>query len=302
MDQRLRHIWGIIKETFIEFFDDNPFAHSAAIAFYTIFSMPAILIIIIRIASVVFGESLVRGKISGRVSRLIDSGTAEQLEKIIQNAAVSDASPFMAFVGIAMLIFSATTVFTIVQNALNHMWQVKPKPQREWLKLIRDRLLSVIMVLVLGLLVLLSLLADLLITVLRDLINDILPGNYAFLLPIATGIISLVFVTLVFTFIFKFLPDAYIKWKDAFVGAIVTTLLFSLGKYLIQLYLSTTNLASTYGAAGALVLMLIWVNYSSMILLLGAEFTQVFSKASGRKIRPAKYAVKVHLKEIESEE
>lgn len=302
MKKKVLHIWGIIKETFVEFVDDNPFGHSGAIAFYTIFSLPAILIIVIRMASVFFGEELVQGKIEKRISTMINPETAEQVHDIILNAAVSEASTFMAFVGIATFIFSATTVFTILQFSLNHMWEVKPKPERAWLKLIRDRVLSLLMVLLLGFLVLLSLIAELLITILRDLINDLLPGTYGFMLPIMASLLSLVLVTIVFILIFKFLPDVYIKWRDAIAGAIVTTILFTLGKYLIQLYLSTTDLASTYGAAGTLVLLLVWVNYSSLILLLGAEFTQVYSRSSGRRIRPAKYAVKVRVKEIESED
>lgn len=294
--------YELAKETIKQFSEENAIAHSASIAFYTIFSLPGILIIVMRIAGTVFGEDLVKGKLSGRVSNLVGDQAAKEVVRILENAQVTQASSFMTIVGVMILIFSATTVFTIIQQALNHMWRVKSKPKRGWLKLIRDRVLSFAMVVTLGFLMLVSLLLDLFIVIFKDFINSLLSGNLPFIVPIASGILSFVIMVFVFGLIFKVLPDAIIKWKDVGVGAVVTTILFTLGKYLIGFYIGSSDFGSTYGAAGSLVLILFWVNYSAMIMLFGAEFTQVYMQYCGRRIHPTGNAVKVSLREEEIED
>jgi membrane protein len=294
--------WQILTETIREFGQQNAIAHSASIAFYMIFSLPGILLIIIRFAGLAFGQELVEGELAEQMEKTVGKSTAMEVQSLVKNVNISNTSPLMTLIGILVLIFSATTVFTIIQQALNHMWGVKSKPRKGWLKFIKDRLMSFGMVLALGMLVLVSLILDFFVVIFSDFIDRILPGEYSMIFSVITGVISILVMVMAFTLIFKVLPDARIKWADVTVGAFVTTILFTAGKYVISFYLSQTHFGTTYGAAGSIVLLLLFVNYSSMIMLFGAEFTQVYTKYSGRKIRPSSNAVRVHIQEVESED
>jgi membrane protein len=293
--------WDIAKETFKEFMDENVFSLSASIAFYTIFSLPGVLIIVIHIAGAVFGKEMVQGELSQRMEDTLGSGPASEIQSIIEQANIGQGSILTVTIGVIVLIFSATTVFTIIQQVLNQIWSVKAKPKKGWVKYVRDRILSFVMIVILGMLMMLTLLLDFSVVLFRKFIDKILPVDFSFFLPLAGSLVSFLIMLLVFTLIFKILPDAKIQWKDVSVGAFVTTVLFTAGKYLIGLYLSLSSFSSTYGAAGSIVLILLWVNYSSVIMLMGAEFTQVYTRYSGRKIHPSSNAVKIAVKEIELE-
>ncbi len=294
--------WEITKETFQEFADDRPLDYAAIIGFYTIFSLPAVLIITIRIAGAAFGQQAVRGEVVKQIGGIVGKDSAEQIQSIIENASQSDASTIGTVVGVATMVFAATTVFVALQDSINAIWKVKAKPEKGWWKLIVDRVLSLAMVVSLGFLLLVSLALDIILGVVNSFLREELSGIAVYLMTAANFIVALLISSLIFAVIFKVLPDAKIKWRNVWVGATVTAVLFSIGKYVLNIYFQYDPMADTYGAAGSLVLILVWVYYSSIILLLGAEFTKVYSRKRDRKIEPQDNAVKVETKEVETED
>lgn len=298
----IKRYLNLFKEAFIKFFEGDPMGQSASIAFYTIFSMPAILLISMVIAGYFYEDQEVKQTILEQIQNLFGQQSAEQVAKIMENASQNASTTLAKIIGIGTLLFSATTVFISLQNSLNSIWGIKPKPKQEIVSFIMNRLLSLAMVISIGFLLLVSLVIDALIVIFNNLIEDLLSGYALYIISGVNLIISMSIITLIFAMIFKILPDAKIKWRDVWVGAIVTTVLFTLGKYLIGLYLGASTLASAYGAAGSLVLLLVWVYYSVLIMLFGAGFTFVYSRDIGDKIRPAKDAVLVKTKEVEDPE
>jgi membrane protein len=302
MYKRLKTTWELTKETFVDFFDDNPMDYAAIIAFYTIFSLPAVLIITIRIASAAFGEEAVRGEVANQISGIIGRESAEQIQNIIENASQSESSTIGTVIGIAVMIFSATTVFVALQNALNAMWQVQAKPEKGWLKMIVNRVLSLAMVVSMGFLLLVSLSVDVLLGLLNDYLQAQLSGIAIYLINAGNILVSVLISTVIFAIIYKVLPDAKIRWDNTWIGAFVTAVLFTIGKFVINIVLQLDPMADTYGAAGALVMVLMWVYYTSIVLLLGAEFTQVYSRYHDQGIQPADNAVKVETTKVEKDE
>ncbi|UII30279.1 YihY/virulence factor BrkB family protein [Fulvivirga ulvae] len=302
LKKSLGKIWKILKQTGVEFFKDDPMGYSASIAFYTIFSMPAILIITVTIAGSAYEQQAVQGGLMEQIEALIGPQSAEEAKRILENARNTTSSTLAKIVGIVTLVFSATTVFVSLQNGLNKIWGIRPKPERGVVKFIMNRLLSLAMVISIGFLLLVSLLVDTLVVVFRNILSEFLSGMTYYFVAAFNIAFSLLVITLVFAMIYKVLPDARIKWRTVWVGAFVTTLLFSLGKYFIGFYLGNSSVGSAYGAAGSLVLLLIWVYYSSVLVLFGAEFTYVYSKTYGHRIRPDKDAVIVKIQEVEEED
>jgi membrane protein len=298
----LKEIWIILKETFSRFFSQDPMNFSAAIAFYTIFSLPAVLLIVLVVAGSVFGEEAVSGELYYRIKELMGQDSAEQVQRIIQNAAVAESDTIATIVGVVILCFSATTVFISMQNGLNCIWGVKAKPTRGWIKFIVNRVLSLGMVLSLGFLLLVSLLLEATIEIFSDYLISILPDATFYLIRLINFILAILLTSLVFALIFKFLPDAVISWRDVWVGALITTILFMLGRVLIRVYLSNSDYSETYDAAGSLVAILLWVYYSSVIVLLGAQFAQVYSQRYGQTIKPCKDAVLMVEKRVNPKE
>jgi membrane protein len=293
--------WGIIKQTFRDFSNDKPLDSAAIIGFYTIFSLPAILLITINIAGSAFGQEAVKGEVVTQIGGVVGRNSAEQIQSIIENASQSPASTWGTIVGIATMVFTATTVFVALQDALNAMWEVKAKPEKGWLKLIINRVLSLAMVASLGFLLLVSLSVDILLGILNDYLRQELSGIAIYFITATNVLFSILISAVIFAAIFKVLPDARIRWPNVWVGAFVTAILFVSGKYILNVYLQYEPLGDTYGAAGSLVLILVWVYYTSIIFLLGAEFTQVYSRKTDLRIKPSDHAVKVHTEEIETE-
>ncbi|MBJ6118439.1 YihY/virulence factor BrkB family protein [Pontibacter sp. BT310] len=299
MNKRVASIWEITKQTFKEFVDDNPLDYAAIIGFYTIFSLPAVLIITIRIAGAAFGQEAVKGEVVKQLGGIVGQNSATQFQSIIENAALSDATTIGTIVGVATMIFSATTVFVALQDSLNAMWEVKAKIEKGWLKLLIGRVLSLAMVISMGFLLLVSLSIDVALGIVYEFLRNQFSGVAIYIITIGNLLVSLVISTVIFAAIYRVLPDAKIRWKNVWVGAIVTSVLFVLGKYVLNIYFQHEPLADTYGAAGSLVLILVWVYYTAVIFLFGAEFTQVYSKAHEKKIEPEDTAVKVKKKEVE---
>lgn len=293
--------WQIIKDVFNRFIEDNPMLYAANIAFYTIFSLPAALIIIIAIAGEFFAKEAVTGELYHQIKGLIGPESAKEVQNIIENASQSESGVIATIIGVATLLFSATTVFVSIQGALNAIWNVKPVPQKGYVKFVVDRVLSFALVVTLGFLMMVSLVLDAFLAVFKTFLMKIFSGITYYVMEAINLSITLLVITFIFAMIFKFLPDAKIKWSDVRVGAVITTILFIVGKFLIGFYIGNSDFEDTYGAAGSLVALLMWVYYSSVILLLGAEFTQAFAKSRGRIIRPSKNAVKIAVKEVELE-
>lgn len=290
---RRKGIFALLKETFNEWNEDKASLWAAALAYYTVFSLAPLLLIAIAIAGAVFGEEAARGEIIGQIQGLVGREGAEVIQTMIQNTQKPDSGGALATIfGIGALFFGASGVFGQLQDALNTIWEVKPKPGKAVKSFIQSRFLSFAMVLVLGFLLLVSLVLSAALAVVGNFFGSLIPG-YVILGQILNFAISFGFITLLFAAIYKFLPDVHARWKDLWVGAAFTALLFNIGKFLIGLYLGNSGINSTYGAAGSLVIILIWVFYSAQIILFGAEFTQVYAKYYGENIEPSRHAVRL---------
>lgn len=269
----------IIKESAFAFIDDEALTRGAAIAFYTVTSIGPVLFIVVAIAGVAFGEDAARGAISSELAGLMGQQSADLLETAIKSAARSSSGFLPALVGIFTLVITASGVFTEMQQTLNVIWRAEPKGTTVS-RLLRARAASLGLVAALGFLLLVSLVVSALLTALSNYIDAYLPFGHL-ILQALTFLISFGFITLLFGAIYKILPDRRIEWHDVMIGAVVTALLFSIGKSLIGLYIGSSSMASSYGAAGSLIVVLLWIYYSAQIFLLGAEFTKVYAAHRG---------------------
>jgi membrane protein len=286
--------WQMLKETADAWMNDKAFRMGAALAYYSVFSMAPVLLIAIGIASLVFGEQAARGEVLAEVRDTVGPQTAAAIEEILAHSGRDGGGGWATAVGFAVLLFGASGVFVELQDALNTIWKVMPRPGRVVWEVIRERLLSFSVILGTGFLLLVSLVLSAALEALGGALKpiDALPGGAAIWQGL-NFVLSFSIITLLFAMIYKVLPDAEIAWRDVWVGAVITALLFTGGKYLIGLYLGRSGLTSAFGAAGSVILVLSWVYYSSLILLFGAEFTRVYAKHNGSLLRPSYNAVRV---------
>jgi membrane protein len=276
----------LLKETALAWYDDRGSRLGAALAFYTLFSMAPLLIIVIAVAALVFGREMAHAQLLQQIEEFVGAEAGRAIRTTLENVSRPSSGIVATLVGLATLLFGATIVFSELQDALNTIWRAPATPRHGLvLVLIRGRLLAFVMVLALGFLLLLSILANTVLTAVMQLFSDILPGQ-VYWLRTANFLFSFGIVTFLFAMIYKVLPDLNIAWGDVLIGAVVTALLFMVGKFLIELYLGYSSIASVYGAAGSLVILLMWVYYSAQILYVGAEFTKVYAHRRGRKIEP----------------
>jgi membrane protein len=295
--------WNITKETFAEFIEDGVLKKSAALAYYTVFSLPALLIMIIWISDIFYGRQAVEGGVYGQIAGFVGKDAALQIQETIRNARLSSGSNVAAIIGVIVLVIGATGVFTEIQDSINQVWHLKAKPYKGkgWLRLIINRLLSFSMVITLGFLLLVSLIINGLMDVLLSRLAERFPDLQVYVVYSFNFIFTFLITAFLFAIIFKLLPDARIKWKDVRAGAITTAILFMGGRFLISYYLGhNSRMTSAYGAAGSLIVILLWVYYSSIILYFGAVFTRVYAISRGCQIYPNNYAVWVEQKEVES--
>ncbi len=285
-------VWKLLKETFSEWREDKATNLAAALSYYTIFSLPPLLIIVISIAGAVFGQDQVRQQIVEQIGGLVGSQGGEAVAQMIQGAQRGMSGVVATLIGIATLVFGATGVFAQLQEALNTMWEVAPEPGQGIWGVVKDRFLSFTMVLGIAFLLLVSLVVSTALVAFENYIAGMIPGS-TFLIQLLNYLLSIGVITALFAAIFKVLPDARVAWRDVWIGAFVTALLFVLGKFLLEFYLGTRDTMSVYGAAGSLVLILLWVYYSAQILFLGAEFTQVYARTLGSRIAPDEDAIAV---------
>lgn len=284
---KAKKIWKFIVDVFDKWITDKAPKLGAALSFYTIFSLAPLLVIAISIAGFIFGPNAARGELVDQIEGLIGTEGAQVVQTALKNTNDPDSGIIAVVISFVTLIIGSTIVFAELQESLNMIWRVKPKPERSIIKgLIKDRVQSFALVLTTGFLLLVSLIVSALLSLLNNFISDKFITIPIYLLDIANLIISLGVVYLLFAMIYKILPDVHISWKDVWVGALVTSVLFVLGKYLIGLYLGTSTLSSTYGAAGSLVILLLWIYYSAQILFLGAEFTYIYATRHGSGYKP----------------
>ena len=298
-----RHIvstWTILKESVSDFIDNKSFRMSAALAYYTVFSIAPMLIVIISLCDFFYGREAIQGVIFEHMQGFIGAEAALQVEQIIRNATISKDITWASVIGIAALIFAATGVFAEIQDSINYIWRLKAKPKKGWVKLVVNRVLSFSMVVSLGFILLVSLIVNSILDLLGQQLLKLLPGMAAYVAYGINTFITFSTTSFLFAIIFKVLPDARIEWRDVITGAITTTILFLLGKFAIGYYLGKTHISSTYGAAGSVVIILLWVYYSAIILYFGASFTRSYTMHKGRNIFPNDYAVWIQEIELEN--
>ena len=281
----LRTLLSLLLETFQEWNRDNAPRLAAALAYYTAFSIAPLLIVIIGVVGAVFGEEAARGEIVGQIQGAVGPDAAQVIQDLIQNANRAEGSLLATIVGVVTLLLGATGVFAQLEGSLNTIWNIPPQ-QGGVVAFLKNKLLSLGMILVVGFLLLISLVLTTAVAAIGSMIDSTLPG-LEFLSQLLSFIVSFGITTLLFASIYKFLPKAVIEWRDVLVGASITSLLFVIGQFALSLYLGSTSATSVYGAAGSFVLLLLWVYYSAQIVMFGAEFTQVFARRYGSRIVPA---------------
>jgi len=301
MIQRLKRLklFKILRDSIIDFKNGESMNLAAATAFYTIFSLPALFIILLNIGSTFFTESEVKKELLIQVESLAGEDSRATLEDVLGNFVLNPEGTIPNFVAILILTFSATTVFISLQNALNHIWHIKPKPERGILKFVINRLLSFSLVASIGFVLLVSLLFDATLVIVSQYLTEYIGNINLHVASVVNFAVTQAVLVVIFALMFKILPDAKVNWRDTWIGAIVTMVLFGLGKYLIGLYLGKSYLGSSYGAAGSLAILLVWIYYSVVIFLLGAQITYYIAERIGGNITPKSQAVKVELREIE---
>ncbi|MFN8527870.1 MAG: YihY/virulence factor BrkB family protein [Anaerolineae bacterium] len=279
---RIREVIRFFQEVLQEWNSDKAPRLAAALAYYTVFSIAPLLIVVIAVAGIAFGQEAVRGQLDDQIRHLVGAEGATLIQEMVASSSRPNDSFVASIIGIVTLLLGAGGVFGQLQDALNTAWDVEPKPSKGGiLPLLKARFISFSMVLGVGFLLLVSLVLSAVLSAVTTSFSSAVPGDTSIVLQIVNQILSFGVITVLFAMIFKFLPDTEIKWRDVWVGAAFTAILFSIGKYLIGLYLGSSGVASSYGAAGSLIIILLWIFYSAQILLLGAEFTQVWARRYG---------------------
>ncbi len=299
----IKDAWKLTKHSVADFFHSNILRLSGALAFYTIFSLPGLLIIIIWISDLFYGRDVVEGTVYHQIEGFVGHTAALDVQETIRSAMQQSDNQFATIVGLIALLIGATTVFSEIQDSINHIWRLKAKPKKGFgiLKMLLDRVLSFSLIITLGFLLLVSLLINGSLDFLLDKLMEKYPNMTVILVYVLNLVITYFITAFIFAAIFKVLPDAKIRWRHVWVGAFVTAFLFMLGRFIISYYLGHSRMSSAYGAAGSIIIVLLWVYYSSMILYFGASFTHAYVLQKGQRIYPSQYAVWVQQIEVESE-
>lgn len=295
----LKKIWKILVATFSGFINDNGLKLSASLAYYTVFSLAPLLILVISLAGLFLGNDAAANRLYPQIAQYVGSQAAMQIQEMLKSLALSGKTGIAVIIGVITLLLGASSIFVEIQDSINTIWRVKAKPKKGWLKLLQNRFLSFSLIISLGFLLLVTLVINFLMDALSKKLVHFLPSVTNLLIKGINLGITLIVISTLFAIIFKVLPDVKIRWKDVRSGAVFTALLFMLGQYGIGLYLQYAAQSSAYGAAGSIILLLLWIYYTAAILYIGAEFTQVYAEANGCKIEPAEYAVHVVQTEVE---
>jgi membrane protein len=297
----LKRFWKVIKHTADGVVKDDILKLSASLAYYTIFSLGPMLLVIIYFADLFWGREAIEGRLYAQIRDLVGNAAALQIQEVIKNASIEGNNALKAAFGFIGLFVGATTVFSEIQDSINKIWKLKAKAERGWLRMLINRLLSFSLVVSLGFLLLVSLIINALVEGLMDRLQQRFPDTTVILFYILNHVLTIIIIWGLFTIIFKVLPDAIIRWKDVLAGALFTTLLFTLSRFIISYYIGSSDIGSTYGTAGSLVILLLWIYFSSIILYFGAEFTKAYALEFGSEIKPNDYAVTIQIVQVESD-
>ncbi len=299
MKRSLKNFWKILKRAGKQWNDRDPFRESAIIAYYAIFSLPGLLLVIITLAGYFFGEGKISGYINSQIAEAMNEDTARQVQDVVDKAYDEDQSLFATIIGIATILFGATGVFFQFQKSLNFIWDVKPDANTGIWNILKARLLSFGLIITIAFLLLISLVITTVLSAIGGYIQKNWPDYIMFLFHVLNFIFSFSFIAILFALMFKFLPDAKIKWRTVWIGAVLTGILFVLGKTALGFYFGKANPGSGYGAAGFIILLLLWTSYTSMIVFFGAEFTRAYSDFKfGDHVEPSEHATKDEKAEI----
>ena len=290
MLKELQFFWETAKETFNEWNNSSASNDSASLAYYAIFSIPGLLIIIIWIAGYFFGEDAIRGEITNQISGMMGQEVANSIQDMIAGALIDRENIFMKIVGIGSLVYGSTTLFFQLQKSLNNLWDVEAAPKKALVKFILDRANSLGMILILGFLMMITMVLSSLISLFNNFITTYFGIETYVLVEIINFSVGFGITVLLFALMLKVLPDVEISWKSVWKGALLTAILFTLGKFLLSLYFGQFKPTSAFGAAGTVILIMMWINYTCMLIFLGAEFTKVYTYKKGYKIIPSKHA------------
>ena len=296
-----RHLPSMTKDAFMSWNKDDPWRLSAIIAYYAILSLPGLLVIIIQLLSYIWGAEIVEGRVHGEISAAMGTGAADAVQSIFESARADEQSLIATLIGIGALVFGATGVFYHLQISINRIFQIEPDPKSGLVRYLIDRTRSFGFVLIIAFLLLMSFVISALLSALQDIVGDWFPEVYYYVAQGLNILVSLGVISFLFALIFKYLPDARIKWKSVWIGAVLTAILFTIGKELLSFYFGEASPESIYGAAGSIIIVMLWVSYSSLIVFFGAEFTWVYASRYGHGIRPKSYAKTVRTKKSEPE-
>ncbi|KAA8485503.1 membrane protein [Arcticibacter tournemirensis] len=299
--QYFKDLWFVVLGAGKAFGQDKAMKYSASLAYSTVFALSPLLVLIISLASIFYEKGEIQSKLFREIGAMVGPDTSHQLQLLIEKSAVSGGSTISLIISIVVLLIGATAIFTEIQDTLNIIWRVRPKPKKGFQKLLINRILSFSMIISLGFLLVVSLIINGIVAAISERLTIYFPDITIILVMAFNVVLTFVIISVLFGIIFKFLPDVRISWKDVRVGAIATALLFMLGRFLIGMYLQIAGTGSAFGAAGSVVVILTWVYYTAAILYFGAEFTQVYAEKFGTAIKPSPYAVHVVQQEEEVE-
>jgi membrane protein len=297
MRKRLKEIFLYVRQVFKEFSADNILKYSASLAYYTVFSIAPLLVIVSTLSGIFFGKEAINGEVYKQLKDLVGSAAAIQIQDIIKNIHLTGNNFFASVISIVILLIGATSIFGEVQDSLNKIWGLRVKTKKIWWRLIVTRLLSFSLIISIGFIMIVSLILNAIVSAFGNFLSRYIHHFSVYLIETVEAVLSFLVATFLFSLMFKLLPDAKIRWKDVIFGGFITAIFFTLGKLAIGYYLGKSNLTTLYGAAGSIIIIMVWVYYSSIILYLGAEFTKVHANLFGRKIQPNEYAEWVTIEE-----
>ncbi len=298
---KLKDLWQVTKEAGAGFSKHNVLKLSASLCFYTMFSLGPMMLLIVYISGLFWGQKAIEGRVYGQISGVIGDKPAEQIQELIRNASVTSTN-FMAVIGIVTLIFAATTAFNEMHNSINTIWNLRVKKGRGFRRMLMSRLVAFLLISGMALLLFTFLLASSLLEGFMQSLREMFPHFSVTLFYILDILFLLLTVALLFAIIYKVLPDAHIKWKDVIAGAVFASILFLVGKFGFSFYIKNSNMGSSFGSAGSFVVLLMWIYYSATMLYFGAEFTKAYAVRFGDEIIPKNYAVTIKVIQVESNE
>ncbi|MFW5656361.1 MAG: YihY/virulence factor BrkB family protein [Bacteroidota bacterium] len=299
LKKRWKDVKTLLAGASKKFKEDDPIRLAGTTAYFTVFAVAPIIIIIVSVIGLLLGEETIREKAYEELEGLINEEGTEYIKSLVSNYQGTQKNITGTIIGVIIFLITSTTFFTVLQKSLNFVWRIRAKPSRNLIKTLKDRLLSFGLILSLGFIMVISLLIDAGLSILDDFLQNKFPYITVILMKTGNFLLSFAVVMVIFAMIYKFLPDAVIKWKVVWFGSFITTLLFTLGKFLIGFALGNSNIGVMYGAAGSLVVILLWVFYSSLIFFYGAEITQQYAEQFSHTILPKKNAVQIKISEVE---